>query len=128
MRQSPGVASAEGATLGLAWHTIRHRENIALAMVTGRKLGKPEDGIPTGPDEDLSMDPAVKRITVQWDENAMKPQSQPIAVLDRPCIVLTAARELARERHNHPTRSFRSVDPRLARSLRWISSANVAIS
>lgn len=30
---------------GLAWHTIRHRENIAAAMVTGRKTGNPEDGI-----------------------------------------------------------------------------------
>jgi cytochrome b len=30
---------------GLAWHTIRHRENIALAMVTGKKPGKPEDAI-----------------------------------------------------------------------------------
>lgn len=30
---------------GIAWHTIRHRENISLAMVTGKKLGKPEDAI-----------------------------------------------------------------------------------
>lgn len=30
---------------GLAWHTFRHRENISLAMVTGRKTGKPEDAI-----------------------------------------------------------------------------------
>jgi lysylphosphatidylglycerol synthetase-like protein (DUF2156 family) len=30
---------------GLAWHTIRHRENISLAMVTGRKEGKMEDAI-----------------------------------------------------------------------------------
>ena len=30
---------------GLTWHTIRHRENIALAMITGKKLGKPEDAI-----------------------------------------------------------------------------------
>lgn len=30
---------------GLAWHTIRHRENISLAMITGRKSGKPEDAI-----------------------------------------------------------------------------------
>lgn len=30
---------------GLAWHTIRHRENISLAMVTGRKEGRIEDGI-----------------------------------------------------------------------------------
>ncbi len=30
---------------GLAWHTIRHRENISLAMVTGKKEGEAEDGI-----------------------------------------------------------------------------------
>ncbi len=30
---------------GLAWHTIRHGENISLAMITGRKMGKPEDAI-----------------------------------------------------------------------------------
>lgn len=30
---------------GLAWHTIRHRENISLAMVTGKKAGKPADAI-----------------------------------------------------------------------------------
>ena len=30
---------------GLAWHTIRHRENISLAMVTGRKAGIPENAI-----------------------------------------------------------------------------------
>jgi cytochrome b len=30
---------------GLLWHTIRHRENIALTMVTGKKSGKPEDAI-----------------------------------------------------------------------------------
>lgn len=33
---------------GLVWHMIRHRENIALAMVTGRKEGKVEDAIPSG--------------------------------------------------------------------------------
>lgn len=33
---------------GLAWHTIRHRENISLAMVTGRKSGKAEDAISSG--------------------------------------------------------------------------------
>ena len=33
---------------GLAWHTIRHRENISLAMVTGRKEGKAEDAISSG--------------------------------------------------------------------------------
>jgi hypothetical protein len=31
--------------IGLAWHTIRHRENISLAMVTGMKEGKAEDAI-----------------------------------------------------------------------------------
>lgn len=31
--------------LGLAWHTLRHRENISLAMVTGKKAGRPEDAI-----------------------------------------------------------------------------------
>lgn len=31
--------------LGLAWHTLRHRENISLAMVTGRKAGPPEEAI-----------------------------------------------------------------------------------
>ena len=30
---------------GLGWHTVRHRENIALAMVTGTKKGNPEDAI-----------------------------------------------------------------------------------
>ena len=30
---------------GLAWHTFRHRENISLAMVTGKKSGQPEDAI-----------------------------------------------------------------------------------
>ena len=31
--------------MGLAWHTIRNRENISLAMVTGRKAGSPENAI-----------------------------------------------------------------------------------
>jgi cytochrome b len=30
---------------GLAWHTFRHQENISLAMITGKKSGKPEDAI-----------------------------------------------------------------------------------
>jgi cytochrome b len=30
---------------GLAWHTIRHRENIAASMVTGRKEGDPAEEI-----------------------------------------------------------------------------------
>lgn len=33
---------------GLAWHTIRHRENISLAMITGKKTGRPEDAIASG--------------------------------------------------------------------------------
>ncbi len=30
---------------GLVWHTIRHRENIAAAMITGRKPGEPAEAI-----------------------------------------------------------------------------------
>jgi cytochrome b len=30
---------------GIAWHTIRHKENISLSMVTGKKSGNPEDAI-----------------------------------------------------------------------------------
>ncbi len=30
---------------GLVWHTIRHRENISLVMVTGRKEGNVEEAI-----------------------------------------------------------------------------------
>lgn len=30
---------------GLAWHRIRHGENLSPAMVTGRKAGRPEDAI-----------------------------------------------------------------------------------
>lgn len=30
---------------GLAWHTVRHRENIAASMVTGRKEGDPAEEI-----------------------------------------------------------------------------------
>jgi cytochrome b len=30
---------------GLAWHTIRHQENISLAMVTGTKTGNAKDAI-----------------------------------------------------------------------------------
>ncbi len=33
---------------GLARHTIRHRENISIAMVTGKKEGKVEDSISSG--------------------------------------------------------------------------------
>ncbi len=31
--------------MGLAWHTLRHRENISLAMVAGKKTGPPENAI-----------------------------------------------------------------------------------
>lgn len=30
---------------GIAWHTLRHRENIALSMITGNKAGDPRDAI-----------------------------------------------------------------------------------
>ena len=30
---------------GLVWHTLQHRENIAIAMLSGRKVGRPEDAI-----------------------------------------------------------------------------------
>lgn len=33
--------------LGIIWHTIRHKEAVALSMVTGRKEGPEEDGLPT---------------------------------------------------------------------------------
>ena len=33
--------------IGIAWHTLRHRENIAVSMVTGKKHGQDEDGIPS---------------------------------------------------------------------------------
>lgn len=33
--------------LGLAWHTIRHKENIAAAMITGKKTGETGDAIPS---------------------------------------------------------------------------------
>ncbi|WP_417377300.1 cytochrome b/b6 domain-containing protein [Gimesia maris] len=32
---------------GLAWHTIRHKENISMAMITGRKAGEPVEAIPS---------------------------------------------------------------------------------
>jgi len=31
--------------LGVVWHTIRHRENIALSMIDGRKAGDPSQAI-----------------------------------------------------------------------------------
>jgi cytochrome b len=30
---------------GIAWHTIKHRENIAASMISGRKLGEPTEAI-----------------------------------------------------------------------------------
>ncbi len=33
--------------LGLAWHTIRHKENIAAAMITGKKSGEPAHALPS---------------------------------------------------------------------------------
>ncbi len=33
------IAVAGGHVAGVVWHTIRHRENIALGMVDGRKVG-----------------------------------------------------------------------------------------
>lgn len=30
---------------GLAWHTMRHKENISIAMITGRKAGEPAAAI-----------------------------------------------------------------------------------
>ena len=32
---------------GLAWHTIRHKENISMAMVSGRKAGESVEAIPS---------------------------------------------------------------------------------
>jgi hypothetical protein len=31
--------------IGIVWHTIRHRENIALSMVHGKKQGEAEQGL-----------------------------------------------------------------------------------
>lgn len=30
---------------GLAWHTLRHKDDIAKVMITGKRTGRPEDGI-----------------------------------------------------------------------------------
>jgi len=32
---------------GIIWHTVRHRENIAMSMVHGHKEGSAEDGLPS---------------------------------------------------------------------------------
>ena len=40
-----GVVAAH--ILGLIVHTIRHRENIGAAMLTGRKMGPPEAALPS---------------------------------------------------------------------------------
>jgi cytochrome b len=47
-----GLAIALGVTigahiLGIIWHSIRHKEALALSMVTGRKEGPEEDGLAT---------------------------------------------------------------------------------
>lgn len=31
--------------MGIIWHTVRHRENIAWSMVSGRKMGEPSQAI-----------------------------------------------------------------------------------
>jgi cytochrome b len=47
-----GLAIALGITIGahiagIIWHSRRHKEALALSMVTGRKEGPEEDGLPT---------------------------------------------------------------------------------
>ena len=47
-----GLAIALGITigahiLGIIWHSMRHKEALALSMVTGRKQGPEEDGLAT---------------------------------------------------------------------------------
>ena len=32
---------------GLAWHTLRHKENISMSMVSGLKAGEPAEAIPS---------------------------------------------------------------------------------
>jgi cytochrome b len=31
--------------VGLIWHAVRHRENVVAPMISGRKEGRPEDGL-----------------------------------------------------------------------------------
>jgi cytochrome b len=41
-----GLSAVIGAHLvGLLWHAVRHRENVAMAMIAGRKAGRPEEGL-----------------------------------------------------------------------------------
>ena len=43
-----GMVAVIGAHLaGILWHTIRHRENIAMSMIDGRKQAEPRNAIPT---------------------------------------------------------------------------------
>jgi cytochrome b len=39
------VAAVAAHLAGIAWHTLRHREPIALAMITGARRGEPADAI-----------------------------------------------------------------------------------
>jgi cytochrome b len=41
------VAAVVAHLAGLAFYTWRHRENLALSMVTGKRLGEPEQAIPS---------------------------------------------------------------------------------
>jgi len=41
------VAAVVAHLAGIAWHTIRHREAVALSMVDGKKQGEPAQAIPS---------------------------------------------------------------------------------
>lgn len=41
------LAVAAIHVVGVVWHTIRHRENIARSMITGVREGQPDDAIPS---------------------------------------------------------------------------------